>query len=742
MPSVDENSQSSDTEVDHHLNNDHNRRHTNHCATETYTITSESGVEAENDADTINCLSSTAPLGGNNGADTPLSDEELEKDDDLAFMCKETYNMVCDGNHSSYVEFPAIQSEPASFSSYVTSMCSEGRDQSSSTGATANSSMDAAANDSTSPSSDPGIADMNQQGYITSDHDKDLSSPGSDSDLDGELEAAFACGPVASNMISSISETELDLTSDDSSSGRSSHLTNSIEEASSPTSDQELDPDTELEQDSGIVGLKTSLLLGQPDPIKEGCPIPSPSPLPSPTIATPSPVDSPTLPPETYDDGQALFGLQNVDDELSCEHQADPDETLPPEQHCEDSLSRQMVLEIEPDHSLESFKRSFYLPVGPRLIPNADEYDGLSEGDSESESEDDLSENSDSPWLLSNLVNRMISEGSYPISCPEECLKRKSSVSDTISPSSDIGDGDGDGFIDDGNEKKDNFEEFEEVECDGYRMERMVSGERGSMGASKEGDNPCHYLRNSSCDTLKSVVLERCVNNEKESGDFQSWYTSRGSEKNITNKSSKNQRTQEEEEEPNNDLMMLEEKKVLDSPSLSESVVSDKDEGRETEPNKSTSHSTASLERITEVKQSLTLDIPTTQTNHCFSLSYSTDNDEEEDDADSYPFLDGLGKQSYRDSDLECDSLPPINSTMSNHHLSEHDLTLCERDLALRQPNEDDELAYDSMKYTLVVDENTKLELVSLRRYAVLCCGKLVKLCFKWNLSIYYYCFY
>uniref|UniRef100_A0A3Q1GUW7 Mitogen-activated protein kinase 8 interacting protein 2 n=1 Tax=Acanthochromis polyacanthus TaxID=80966 RepID=A0A3Q1GUW7_9TELE len=332
-----------------------------------------------------------------------------------------------------------------------------------------------AANDSTSPSSDPGIADMNQRGYVTSDQDKDLSSPGSDSDIEGELEAAFACGgPVACNMISSISETELDLTSDESSSGRSSHLTNSIEEASSPTSDQELDPDTELD-----------------------------------------------------------------------------------------------------------FKRSFYLPVGPRLMPSADEYDGTSEGDSESESEDDLSENSDSPWLLSNLVNRMISEGSYPISCPEDCFKRKVSVSDTISPSSDIGDGDG--FNDEDQEKKAGMEESEEGEKEGeeYRMETEMRSR--NVESSKEGAviNPRLYMSNPTGDTITPLILERCANNERGTTDFNSWNTAK---------------------------------------------------------------------------------------------DY---NDEEEDDGDSYPFMGGLRKQSFRD----------------------------------------DGLAYDSMKYTLVVDENTTLELVSLRRY-------------------------
>ncbi|XP_060891047.1 C-Jun-amino-terminal kinase-interacting protein 2 isoform X2 [Labrus mixtus] len=717
VPSVDEHSQCSDTEVDHDLNSHHNHKHSNQLATDTYTITSESGMEPETDLDldgTSRCLSSTAPIGGNDdGADTPLSDEELEKDFEVEFMCKETYDIVCKENHSSYVEFPSIEpSESASFSSYVSSSRSDALDKSRMIHASAPSAMDAASNDSTSPSSDPGIADMNQQGYMTSDQDKDLSSPGSDSDIEGEIEAAFALGgPVVSNMISSISETELDLTSDDSSSGRSSHLTNSIEEASSPTSDQELDPDTELEQDSGIVGLKASLLLGQPDPIKELSPLASPSPLPSPTIATPSPIDSPILPPDSYDDVQALMGLQSVDEDLSYEHQADPDETLPPAQQCEDSLSRQMVLQIEPDHSLESFKRSFYLPVGPRLMPGADDYDGTSEGESDSESEDDLSENSDSPWLLSNLVNRMISEGSYPISCPEDCFKRKVSVSDTISPSSDIGEGDG--FTEDDQGKKIGLgeSEAEGKESEGYRKDSKGPGERRSVESLKGGKmNPSLYMSNPTGDTVSPLILEHCANNSRETTDLYSPHAS----KNYTDKKSKNKERQEKDEEPNNDLMMLKGRKDLESPSLTESVVSDKDEGRETEP-RPTSRSSASLERITEVKNSLTLDIPTAQTNPGFSLPYSTDNDEEEEeDADSYPFLDGLRNQSYRGSDLELDSSPPIDSSVQDRPLSDNDLPLCDK--ALRQPSEDDGLAYDSMKYTLVVDENTTLELVSLRR--------------------------
>uniref|UniRef100_A0A3B3UHV1 Mitogen-activated protein kinase 8 interacting protein 2 n=1 Tax=Poecilia latipinna TaxID=48699 RepID=A0A3B3UHV1_9TELE len=346
----------------------------------------------------------------------------VSQDFEVKFMCKEAYDMVCKENQSSYVEFPSIEpSEPASFSSYHSSRRSEAPDQSIHSDTQTVSAVEPAANDSTSPSSDPGIADMNQQGYVTSDQDKDLSSPGSDSDVEGELEAAFTCGgPVVSNMISSISETELDLTSDESSSGRSSHLTNSIEEASSPTSDQELDPDTELEQDSGI---------------------------------------------------------------------------------------------------------------------------------SESESEDDLSENSDSPWLLSNLVNRMISEGSYPISCPEECFRRKASVSDTISPSSDIGDGDD--FNDETQDKKAEIERSQEREKEGkgYRKEMLEPGASSHL-----------YMSNPTADTISPLILERCANLEEET----TLYTNIDCDKNSTEKLSKNA-GRPEDEEPNNDLMM-EGRRDLDSP--------------------------------------------------------------------------------------------------------------------------------------------------------------------------------
>lgn len=620
---------------------------------------------------TSKCLSSTAPLG--NDAETPLSDEELDKEFEIDFMSQETFDLTCkEEEGSSYVEFPSIEpTDPSSLSAHALSII-QPRDESCDLPQIQPAAA-ASSNDTTSPSSDPGIADMNTKRYAESDHHSDdLSSPGSDSDLEGELEAEFACGgPLVSNMISSISETELDLTSE-SSSGRSSHLTNSIEEASSPTSDPELDHELDVEQDSGIVGLKTSLLLGQPEPIKQDISLYL--------------KDSPDIHP--LDDGQALMGLQNVDDEQGFEHQADPDETLPPAVPCDDSATHQLLLKIEPDHSLESFKRSFYLPIEPRHMPSVDDYDGATEGDSESESEDELSENSDSPWLLSNLVNKMISEGSFPISCPEDCLRRSSSISDTISPSSDL-----------------ETEAFNDVEgystqtrkCEGEQLsvgsDMRTDGEkedrRDSCGSGKEQEskvvNSCLYMSNPTNDTVVPVCLERFHSNNTNQ-DF----TSQRSLKNQQN---------EEEEEPNNDLMM-DRMKDLDSPSLSDSIVSDKDEGRETRVDP------ISLEKMTEVKNSLTLDIPTAQTNRCFSLTYSTDNDEDEQDAS--PYLEAIhNPPSPYGDDTYLDSSPPIDESV-------RELRNSFDPVGVRPV--DDSLAYDSVKYTLVVDENTTLELVSLKR--------------------------
>ncbi|KAJ8392292.1 hypothetical protein AAFF_G00076560 [Aldrovandia affinis] len=683
VPAIEEPSQCSDTEVDHDLNSDSAKKCQSAQANNTYTVTSESAVdpELENDV-TSNCLS-TAPVGGDAG--TPLSDEE-DFDKEFDDMCKESYNPVCNGTEcSSYVEFPPIEHcELASFSSYVSSSSRSdelgGAHSEANLGSQGHPS--AASHDTTSPSSDPGIADMNSKGgrrYATSDlNSDDLCSPGSDSDIEGEIEAAFACGgPIVSHMISSISETELDLTSDESSSGRSSHLTNSIEEASSPNSDQERELELELEQESGIIAVKASLLLSQPDPIKDEA---------SPTVPSHSEVSLDLL-----DDGQDLRGLQNVEG-VAYGHAADPDETLPPAARCEDGLSRPLVLKIEPDHSLESFKRSFYLPVGPKLLPALDD----SECDSESESEDDLSENSDSPWLLSNLVNKMISEGSYPISCPEDCFKRSHSIADTISPSSDL---ETDAFNDslDGhletveddalNRDVQGDDSMDMSEVRGLRMRgdgmeapattdrRMSSGYEADAAEINPRSNPCLYLRNPTNDTIIPVFMDqydtRTVNQATSESDSEQ--TCVIDLKNL----------RQYEVEPNNDLSM--ETNRLESPCLSESVASDKDDGREQKAEMS------AVDRITEMKNSLTLDIPTAQTNRCFSLTYSTENEEDS----LYPFGEDY-----------LDSCPPVDESVVNLPTAD----------TMRARQLDESLAYDSVKYTLVVDENTTLELVSLKR--------------------------
>ncbi|KAK1785020.1 hypothetical protein P4O66_018449 [Electrophorus voltai] len=598
-------SQYSDTEVDHDLNGHAKQRMCRPRPNDTYTITTETAddPELENDLTldgTSKCLSSTAPLG--NDAETPLSDEELDKEFEIDFISKETYDVSSkQAEGSSYVEFPSIEpTELASVTSHVLlnqsdiDATNEPCDMPQNVLAT---SPAAASNDTTSPSSDPGIADMNAKHFTESGlHSDDLSSPGSDSDVE---------------------ETELDLTSE-SSSGRSSHLTNSIEEAS------------------------------QPEPIKQD--------------ESPTEKHSPEIHP--LDDEHALTGLQSVDDEQGYEHQADPDETLPPSVPSEDGASQQLLLKIEPDHSLESFKRSFYLPVGPRLMASVDDYDG--------------------------------NKGSYPISCPEECLRRSSSISDTISPSSDL---ETDAFNESASCKSQMQKEEKDL-CDKpsrgpEAMTEEDKDRRASCGSGDEQEDSkrfssCMYMSNPTNDTIAPVFLELC--HPKDTYQNTNEFTSQ--------RSPKNQQNEEEEEEPNNDLTM-ERMKDLDSPSLSESINSDKDEGRETVMDP------LSLEKITEVKNSLTLDIPTAQTNRCFSLTYSTDNDEDEEEALS-PFLEALPKSSSPfGNDTYLDSSPPIDESVRELRGS--------FDSVGGRPV-DDSLAYDSVKYTLVVDENTTLELVSLKR--------------------------
>ncbi len=210
----------------------------------------------------------------------------------------------------------------------------------------------------------------------------------------------------------------------------------------------------------------------------------------------------------------------------------------------------------------------------------------------------------------------MISEGSYPISCPEECLKRSASISDTISPSSDL---ETDIFNEmDGCDSQKQKSEEKSLEVTFEKSEKRLyeEKEREASYVFEEGQkkskrtDACLYMSNPTYGNATPVFTERfdMMTNNYELEDFPS-----------QNPSQLKNKQKEEEEEPNNDLMM-ERMKELESPSLSESIISDKDEGRETRVDQIT------LQRITEVKNSLTLDLPTAQTNHCFSLTYSTDN--------------------------------------------------------------------------------------------------------------------
>uniref|UniRef100_A0A8B9T6I3 Mitogen-activated protein kinase 8 interacting protein 2 n=1 Tax=Anas platyrhynchos TaxID=8839 RepID=A0A8B9T6I3_ANAPL len=342
--------------------------------------------------------------------------------------------------------------------------------------------------ETTSPSSDPGIeADLTSRTskpfLPCSQHSEDLSSPGSDSDVEGEIEAAFAAGRLVSNMISSISETELDLSSD-SSSGRSSHLTNSIEEASSPASEAELE--TELE------------------------------------------------------------------------------------------------------------------------APGDDEDN--SEYDSDSESEPDLSEDSDSPWLLSNLVNKMISEGSYPIKCPDECFQQTHSLCDTISPASDL-------------EPEILSEALDEEP--GLRDSPVSEGEAAAL--------PCAPR------SIELVDME----------------TLRSSLQRAEDERSLGVGTEAAPEPPADD------------------------------PGPFLFLSNPTNDTIAPV-------FPGRPTNRCFTMAYSTDEDEA-------PYLKGSPfPEDPRGFPGEL-PLPPAPEALEPRAL-------------------DESLAYDSVKYTLVVDEHTQLELVSLRR--------------------------
>ncbi|XP_025926951.1 C-Jun-amino-terminal kinase-interacting protein 2 [Apteryx rowi] len=538
--------------------------------------------------------------------------------------------------------------------------------------------------ETTSPSSDPGIeADLtsrNSKPFLPcSRHSEDLSSPGSDSDVEGEIEAAFASGRLVSNMISSISETELDLSSD-SSSGRSSHLTNSIEEASSPTSEAELE--TELEA-PGVMGIKDSLLLDKGKEEEEE------------TLETELP-ESGVVRRESL----AELKMEGYYDSLN------PEDSSAPVDQTEVSASSPLDLKIDPDHSLESIRRSFYLPVGPKLMPEADDEDN-SEYDSDSESEPDLSEDSDSPWLLSNLVNKMISEGSYPIKCPDECFQQTHSLCDTISPASDLEPEllsealDGEPGLRDSpvseaepaalscSQRSIELVDMETLRSSLQRAEdeRSLSAGAGTEPAPEppaDDPGPYLFLSNPTNDTIAPVFPGRPVTIDRLGGSevLATFGCCTGPPRAVPRGSpggTAGTDAASAEGEPAGSPKDWAIDKDLDSGILEDNDMIDD----------------VRLEPLGQDPDAFppALDVSTAKTNRCFTMAYSTDEDEA-------PYLGSLkGSPFPEDPRGFAGDLPPSPAPE-----------------ALEPRALDESLAYDSMKYTLVVDEHTQLELVSLRR--------------------------
>ncbi|XP_048864799.1 C-Jun-amino-terminal kinase-interacting protein 2-like isoform X2 [Brienomyrus brachyistius] len=683
---LDDLSQCSDVGAEQDLSSDCAERSPGHSrqANVTYTVTSELAMDPDLENDitldvTSRCLSSTALAYSQAG--TPLSDEELDKDFEVDFTNKVGYDGYKETEASSYVEFPPIEPcEPAYFSSYDSSSIPSDGDLGVvpyEQGLDPQSHPSTGSSHTNSPSSDPGIADMNSNGckiYTPSGHNSDnLSSPGSESDVDGELEVAFHYGgPLVNHMISSISETELDLTSE-SSSGRSSHLTNSIEEASSLTSDQDLE--AELEHEGGLVGIKASLLLGQPEAIKEASP------------------SSESENMRNLVEDQLLMGVEGADDV----HAIQADKMEPAADQSENSPSRQLVLEIEPDCCLDSIKRSFYLPVASKLMPAVDD----SECDSESESEADISENSDSPWLLSNLVNKMISEGSSPISCPEECFTSSASISDG-SPATGL----------ETNAFNEHLESLEqEMKSIGDKLVKSSMETKKSPSLHIGMDIEEHLAEDN-----KEVASEYNVSPVRSYSSGVSLYLSNPANDTITpifmdhinRTSSQGSEMVESDQFPPKASVAVPSSvknlKEAESCSKSEQVetkevttlflstcVDGLCDGQQREQ-----EDTGSL--LTEFKDILSLDISTAQTNHCFSLTYSTAKDDDS-------LQESLQCSPYGQAYLN--SLRPVSKS-EGEAPSPMD--------APRTRLLDDSLAYDTMKYTLVVDEKATLELVSLRR--------------------------
>ncbi|XP_043569846.1 C-Jun-amino-terminal kinase-interacting protein 2 isoform X1 [Chiloscyllium plagiosum] len=443
-------SQSSDTELEQDLTSSSSKGHS--CSanrsSEMYTLASELGMNTEIEADhtfaaTSKCLS---PSNLSNGSCTPVSDAELELEFGIA-------NKMHRASTEQTAFVPPVLEQINLTSPATTAMSSSApdseMDHDHDTGETAVDYVQPSSSNSNtvSPSSDPGIvADLTSKStkkFMQSYQSEDGVSSGSDSELE-ELEERLTCdNSAACNMISSISETELDLTSE-SSSGRSSHLTNSIEEASSPNSDPEIDWEGEINTSN----VKDRLYL----------------------IKTASNTDVNTLNPVAEwdldsgytgrfvcatDKNNSRTSARVSESELIIDHLTDViAESLQDPDQTKKQITSPETPELRPDSRNESTARPTYLDIIPNpslsQVPSPksqtedndeENSDDKLSNDSESSCSEhdldaDLSESSDSPWLLSNMINTMISQGSHTVK--DEGWMQTHSFSETVSSCSDI----------------------------------------------------------------------------------------------------------------------------------------------------------------------------------------------------------------------------------------------------------------------------------------------------------------
>ncbi|XP_055509227.1 C-Jun-amino-terminal kinase-interacting protein 2 isoform X2 [Leucoraja erinacea] len=445
---------SSDTEPEQDLTNNSSMGHFSpdiRC-NETYTLASELGINIELETDhhfaaTSKCLSSSNL---SNGSCTPVSDAELEQEFGVELASRPNRpHSEQTTSVTNLLEGIVLKSTPTTaMSSSAPNMISELNPDHMTPVTTYNhAQLSGSSSDTASPSSDLGIvADLTSKSskkFIQSYQSEDVGSSGSDSELE-ELEDRLTCNnSAACNMISSISETELDLTSE-SSSGRSSHLTNSIEEASSPNSDPEIDWEGEI-CTASVKDRLYSIKMANSANVNSLKPVVEWNLESGYAVRFHSAVDQNTsdISTEMTESDQITdhitdvidVSLENADE--AKEQVISPkDSKFRPVGQNEES-ARPTYLDIVPNQGLSRVPTHKSLMLENEEENSNDELSNDSESScSDHDSDPDLSESSDSPWLLSNMVNTMISQGSHTVK--DEYWLQTNSFSETTSSCSDI----------------------------------------------------------------------------------------------------------------------------------------------------------------------------------------------------------------------------------------------------------------------------------------------------------------